>query len=55
LTYGGAYAEYVAIQAGTLIQKPASLSWEEAAAIPEVNLSYGLRESQKLTQLYRPG
>ena len=37
LTYGGAYAEYVAVQAGTLIHKPASLSWEEAAAIPEVN------------------
>lgn len=37
LTYGGAYAEYVAVQAGTLIRKPASLSWEEAAAIPEVN------------------
>ncbi|GAB7335887.1 hypothetical protein MBLNU13_g08142t1 [Cladosporium sp. NU13] len=35
LTYGGAYAEYVAVQAGTLIHKPAKLSWEEAAAIPE--------------------
>lgn len=37
LTYGGAYAEYVAVQAGTLIHKPANLSWEQAAAIPEVN------------------
>jgi NADPH2:quinone reductase len=37
LTYGGAYAEYVAVQAGTLIHKPASLSWEEAVAIPEVS------------------
>jgi len=37
LTYGGAYAEYVAVQAGTLIHKPASLSWEDAAAIPEVS------------------
>jgi NADPH2:quinone reductase len=37
LTYGGAYAEYVAVQAGTLIHKPANLSWEEAAAIPEVH------------------
>jgi NADPH:quinone reductase-like Zn-dependent oxidoreductase len=36
LTYGGAYAEYIAVQAGTLIHKSASLSWEEAAAIPEV-------------------
>lgn len=37
LTYGGAYAEYVAVQAGTLMHKPASLSWEEAAGIPEVS------------------
>ena len=37
LTYGGAYAQYVAVQAGTLIRKPASLSWQEAAAIPEVS------------------
>jgi NADPH:quinone reductase-like Zn-dependent oxidoreductase len=37
LTYGGVYAEYVAVQAGTLMQKPKNLSWEEAAAIPEVN------------------
>lgn len=36
LTYGGAYAQYVAVEAGTLIHKPASLSWEEAAGIPEV-------------------
>ena len=42
LTYGGAYAEYVAVQAGTLIRKPASLSWEEAAAIPEVSYTISL-------------
>lgn len=37
LTYGGAYAEYVAVQAATLMQKPTSLSWDEAAGIPEVS------------------
>lgn len=36
LTYGGAYAEYVAVEVGTLIHKPHGLSWEEAASIPEV-------------------
>jgi NADPH:quinone reductase-like Zn-dependent oxidoreductase len=37
LTYGGAYAMYVAVQAVTLMRKPASLSWEEAAGVPEVD------------------
>lgn len=37
LTYGGAYAQYVTVEAGTLIHKPASLSWEEAAGVPEVS------------------
>ena len=36
LTYGGAYAEYVAVEARTLVHKPKELSWEEAAGIPEV-------------------
>lgn len=36
LTYGGAYAEYVAVEVGTLMHKPHGLSWEEAASIPEV-------------------
>jgi len=36
LTYGGAYAEYVAVEVGTLMHKPDGLSWEEAASIPEV-------------------
>ncbi|KAF2188160.1 NADPH2:quinone reductase [Zopfia rhizophila CBS 207.26] len=35
LTYGGAYAECVAVEAGTLMHKPNGLSWEEAASIPE--------------------
>ncbi|KAI5807471.1 chaperonin 10-like protein [Peziza echinospora] len=36
LAYGGAYAEYVAVNAGMCIHKPESLSWVEAAGIPEV-------------------
>jgi NADPH:quinone reductase-like Zn-dependent oxidoreductase len=35
LAYGGAYAEYVAVDARMLLAKPASLSWEAAAGIPE--------------------
>lgn len=36
LAYGGAYAEYIAVSTGMLIKKPASMSWEVAASIPEV-------------------
>ncbi|EGP92556.1 uncharacterized protein MYCGRDRAFT_83520 [Zymoseptoria tritici IPO323] len=36
LTYGGAYAEYVAVSKKMLLMKPAKLSWEECAAVPEV-------------------
>ncbi|KIW73378.1 hypothetical protein PV04_01505 [Phialophora macrospora] len=35
LTYGGAYAEYVAVSTHMLVHKPKELSWEEAAGIPE--------------------
>ncbi|KAI9828235.1 MAG: hypothetical protein M1826_006061 [Phylliscum demangeonii] len=35
LAYGGAYAEYVAVSTHMLIHKPAELSWEQAAGIPE--------------------
>jgi NADPH:quinone reductase-like Zn-dependent oxidoreductase len=35
LAYGGAYAEYITINTHMLIHKPANLSWEEAAGIPE--------------------
>ncbi|KAG6370681.1 putative quinone oxidoreductase PIG3 [Boletus reticuloceps] len=35
LVGGGAYAEYVVCNQGLLIKKPASLSWVEAASIPE--------------------
>jgi putative PIG3 family NAD(P)H quinone oxidoreductase len=35
LLAGGAYAEYVAVDAGSLLPKPAQLSWTEAASLPE--------------------
>ncbi|PQE07566.1 quinone oxidoreductase protein [Rutstroemia sp. NJR-2017a BBW] len=35
LAYGGAYAEYLAVNTHMLLKKPSHLSWEEAAGIPE--------------------
>ncbi|KAI1272441.1 zinc-binding alcohol dehydrogenase domain-containing protein 2 [Xylaria sp. FL0933] len=35
LAYGGAYAEYIAVDARMVLRKPAFLSWETAAGIPE--------------------
>ncbi|KAI3326220.1 zinc-binding alcohol dehydrogenase domain-containing protein 2 [Xylariaceae sp. AK1471] len=35
LAYGGAYAEYIAVDARMILRKPGSLSWETAAGIPE--------------------
>ncbi|CAN8106373.1 unnamed protein product [Discula destructiva] len=35
LAYGGAYAEYIAVSTKMLLPKPAALSWEAAAGIPE--------------------
>lgn len=35
LAYGGAYAEYIAVSTRMLLHKPATLSHEEAAGIPE--------------------
>lgn len=35
LAYGGAYAEYIAVSTKMLLHKPAQLSWETAAGIPE--------------------
>ncbi|KAJ1336132.1 tumor protein p53-inducible protein 3 [Microdochium nivale] len=35
LTYGGAYAEYVAVGMGMLVHKPRALSFAQCAAIPE--------------------
>ena len=37
LTYGGGYAEYVAVSKRMLLRKPAELSWEECAGVPEVS------------------
>lgn len=38
LTYGGAYAEYVAVEKRLLMQKPGEMSWEECAGVPEVRI-----------------
>ena len=37
LAYGGAYAEYIAVNTHMLLHKPEHLSWVEAAGIPEVS------------------
>ena len=39
LVDGGAYAEYCCLDTGMVWRKPASLSWEEAAAMPEAYLT----------------
>ena len=36
LAYGGAYAEFIKVSTHMLLHKPAHLSWEEAAGVPEV-------------------
>ncbi|KFA75622.1 hypothetical protein S40288_05931 [Stachybotrys chartarum IBT 40288] len=35
LAYGGAYAEYIAVSSKMLLHKPKSLSWVQAASLPE--------------------
>ncbi|KAM3072407.1 hypothetical protein ACMFMG_009210 [Clarireedia jacksonii] len=35
LAYGGAYAEYIAVNTHMLLKKPSHMSWEEAAGVPE--------------------
>ncbi|RYO92348.1 hypothetical protein DL766_010342 [Monosporascus sp. MC13-8B] len=35
LVYGGAYAQWIAVPTAMLLRKPASLTWEQAAGIPE--------------------
>ncbi|KAF8851921.1 NAD(P)-binding protein [Acephala macrosclerotiorum] len=35
LAYGGAYAEFIAVNTHMLLHKPEHLSWEEAAGVPE--------------------
>ena len=39
LAYGGAYAEYIAVSTHMLVHKPAELSWEQCAGIPETWLT----------------
>lgn len=39
ILYGGGYAEYVAVSTHMLCRKPAELSWEECAGMPEVKCS----------------
>lgn len=41
LAYGGAYAEYIAVNTHMLLHKPSHLSWEEAAGVPEVSCFVG--------------
>jgi NADPH:quinone reductase-like Zn-dependent oxidoreductase len=36
LAYGGAYAEYIAVDVKMIVHKPMELSWETAAGLPEV-------------------
>jgi len=36
LSYGGAYAEYIAVNVHMLLHKPPHLTWEVAAGVPEV-------------------
>jgi NADPH:quinone reductase-like Zn-dependent oxidoreductase len=38
LAYGGAYAEYIAVNTHMLLHKPEHLSWEQAAGVPEARL-----------------
>lgn len=40
LAYGGAYAEFIAVSTHMLVRKPAELTWEECAGIPEVRHSF---------------
>lgn len=40
LAYGGAYAEYIKVDPRMLLKKPAHLSWEQAAGIPEVSVPF---------------
>jgi len=45
LAYGGAYAEYIVLNARMLTRKPEELSFAEAAAIPEAWLTEGRTSS----------
>lgn len=54
----GAYAEYVAVSTHMLIHKPAQLSWEQAAGIPEVSFKGFMALKTTLVEAdtsHRPG
>ena len=53
LAYGGAYAEYIAVSTHMLIHKPAELSWEEAAGIPETWIT--ATQAMYLIGQFKPG
>ena len=42
LTYGGGYAEYLAVSKKMMIRKPRELSWEECAGTPEASSLFSL-------------
>jgi NADPH:quinone reductase-like Zn-dependent oxidoreductase len=46
----GAYAEYVAVPAGVLVPKPANITWEQAAAVPQAAIValQGLRDNGRI-------
>jgi NADPH:quinone reductase-like Zn-dependent oxidoreductase len=49
----GAYAECIATSTRMLIHKPASLSWEEVAGIPETGIT--ATQALHLVGCFRPG
>ena len=53
LAYGGCYAQYVAVSTRTLIHKPQSISWEEAAGVPETWIT--ALQAMYVVGGYRPG
>ncbi|KAL9080975.1 MAG: hypothetical protein Q9157_000385 [Trypethelium eluteriae] len=53
LAYGGAYAEYIAVSTHMLVHKPAQLSWEQCAGIPETWIT--ALQALYLVGEYKPG
>jgi NADPH:quinone reductase-like Zn-dependent oxidoreductase len=49
LAYGGAYAEYIAVNTKMLLHKPETMRWEEAAGIPEVSAVIPFRLEARVT------
>lgn len=53
LAYGGGYAEFVAVSTKTLVHKPASLTWEEAAGVSETYIT--ALQAMYVVGGYQPG